>query len=274
MQNRRAFLFLLLAIVFGVAAAFTARRWLEEQRRLPAEAKATTRPVVVVRSDVAVGASLEDRQLITVDWPLQYVPQGVFGKPSQVVGRVLGRPLASGEPVLSTSLLPEGSPGGLMSVIDPSHRAISVRVDPVVGVAGFVVPGSHVDVIVTTRRFEEDRAQPYSKVVLQDVKVLAIDQKLEEAKGGEPALVQVVTLEVTPEQAEKLTYAAHEAKLQLALRNPTDRDIVETRGVSVGDLIGQPRPPKPVVARAAPAAPRSTTDVEVIKGARISVESF
>lgn len=272
MQNRRAFLFLLLAIVLGAAAAFTARRWLEDQTRPTEQAQANTRPVTVVRTDVAVGSALAERQMVTVDWPVEYVPEGSFTSPDQVAGRVLRRPLASGEPVLEASLLGEGARGGLVSVIGPSRRAVSVKVDPVIGVAGFVVPGAHVDVLVTVRRVDQSKALPYSKSILQDIQVLAVDQKLEEAKGGDPELVQVVTLEVTPEQAEKLTYASHEGKLQLALRNPTDREIAESQSVGVADLLGQrPAPPKRSVRVA---APRSSTNVEVIKGSQVSVESF
>src|SRR2546426_611793 len=127
MQNQRALLFLILAVALGVGAAFTAQRWLEQQRQEPTAQKAATQPV-------------------------------------------------------------------------------SVMVDPVVGVAGFIVPGAHVDVLVTLQRIDSD-GKPNTKVILQDVQVLAIDQKLEEAKQGEPQLVSVVTLETDPTDAEKLTYA-------------------------------------------------------------------
>ena len=268
MQNRRAFLFLILAIALGIGAAFTAQRWLEQQRSLPtATAKPTTQPVAVVRQDTSVGSLLNERELVTVDWPLEYVPQGAYSNPSQLQGRVLRRPLASGEPVLESALLPEGAQGGLVSVIDPSQRAMSVKVDPVVGVAGFVVPGAHVDVLVTITRKDGD-GMAYSKVILQDIRVLAIDQKLEEAKEGEPQLVQVVTMEVSPEQAEKLTHAAHEGRLQLALRNPSDREIVETHSVSVREVLGVPR------RTSRPRVARSSTNVEVIKGSQVSVETF
>jgi len=270
MQNRRALMFLVLAVALGIGAAFTAQRWLEDQRRLPAAiAKATTQPVSVVRQDVQVGAMLRERELATVDWPLEYLPQGAFSQPAQLEGRVVRRPLASGEPVLESALLPEGARAGLVSVIDPTRRAISVKVDPVVGVAGFVVPASHVDVLVTVERIDSD-GFPYSKIILQDVQVLAIDQKLEEAKEGEPTLVQVVTLEVSPEQAERLTYAAHQGRLQLALRNPTDREIVETHSVGVAEVLGDRKP----VRTAARAFRAPGANVEVIKGSQITVQSF
>jgi len=273
LQNRRAFFVLILAIVLGAGAALTAKRWLEQQLALrPPPNAEKTRSVTVVRSDLAVGSALSEGDLITVDWPTEFAPEDGFASPDQVVGRVLRRPLAGGEPVLESALLPEGARGGLVSVIDPTRRAISVKVDPVVGVAGFVVPGSHVDVLATLRRIGGDSAQPVSKVILQDVQVLAIDQQLEEAKGSRPELVQVVTLEVSPEQAEKLTFAAHEGKLQLALRNPDDREIVATHSVGVNDVLDVIPPPKPAPRPHVAAAPK--TNVEVIKGAEVSVESF
>jgi pilus assembly protein CpaB len=278
LQNRRAFFVLILAIVLGAGAALTAKRWLEEQLVLrPGPEAEKARPITVVRSDVAVGSALSEGDLITVDWPVEFAPEGAFSSPEEVAGRVLRRPLAGGEPVLESALLPEGARGGLVSVIDPSRRAVSVKVDPVVGVAGFVVPGSHVDVLATLRRqgggASGSSSQAVSKVVLQDVQVLAIDQRLEEAKGSSrPELVQVVTLEVSPEQAEKLTFVAHEGKLQLALRNPDDREIVVTQSVGANEVLDVKPPPPPKARPRVAAAPK--TNVEVIKGAQVSVETF
>jgi pilus assembly protein CpaB len=268
MQNRRALLFLFFAIALGVGAALTAQRWLEQQRQKPDAAETTTQAVAVVRQDMLVGQLVRSRELATVDWPLEYLPQGAHADPAALEGRVLRRPLAAGEPVLESALLPEGARAGLISVIDPMRRAMSVQVDPVIGVAGFVVPGAHVDVIGTV---QPDQGEPVSKVLLQDVEVLAIDQKLEEAEEGEPELVQVVTLEVSPADAEKLTFAAHEGRLQLALRNPTDREVVETNSVRVADLLGVRRPVR-VASKPVYRAPG--VNVEVIKGSQVSQQSF
>jgi pilus assembly protein CpaB len=268
MQNRRAIMFLILAVALGVGAAFTAQRWLEQQRQAPA-GPSTTQPVAVMRADLQVGQVVHERELATVDWPIAYVPQGAHSDPAQLEGRVARRPLSAGEPVLESALLPQGAQAGLVSVIDPTRRAVSVKVDAVIGVAGFVVPGSHVDVLVTLDRAD---GEPASKIVLQDVEVLAIDQKLEEAKEGEPELVQVVTVETSPQDTEKLTYAAHQGRLQLALRNPTDREIVETHSVGVADVLGDRRPAPRVASRPVQRAPGA--NVEVIKGSQVSVQSF
>src|SRR5262245_12064282 len=106
MQNRRAFLFLLLAIALGVGAALTAQRWLEQQRQQPQTEQAATQPVAVVRQDMQVGQIVRERELATVDWPLEYLPQGASANPAALDGRVLRRPLAAGEPVLEAALLP------------------------------------------------------------------------------------------------------------------------------------------------------------------------
>jgi pilus assembly protein CpaB len=270
MQNQRAFLFLILAVALGVGAAFTAQRWLEQQRQQPTAQHAATQPVAVMREAIQVGQVVHERSLASVDWPVDYVPQGAHSDPSTLEGRVVRRPLAAGEPVLESALLPEGSRAGLGSVIDPTHRAISVRVDQVIGVAGFVVPGARVDVLVTILRDSDNK--PVSKAILQDLQVLAIDQKLEEAKEGEPELVQVVTLETTPQQAEKLTYASHQGRLQLALRNPSDHEIVESRSVAVADVLNERVAPAPRIASRP--VQRSSSNVEVIKGSQVSVQSF
>lgn len=268
MQNRRALIFLGLAILFGIAAAFTARHVLEDRASVAAQPTVATTRVVVARSDVTVGTALTAIQLDTVDWPRDYVPAGAFQDPAKVNGRVVRRPLGRGEPVLEPSLLPVGSEAGLPSVITSAKRAVSVKVDPVVGVAGFVTPGTRVDVLATLRRIDTDQKLPYTKLILQDVPVLAIDQKLEEVKNGEPELVSVVTMEVTPKQSEELTYAAHEGRLQLALRSPADHEEVKTQPVSVATLLGGGPARRPKV------AVRSGPSVQVITGSSVSVKSF
>src|SRR5215470_394764 len=238
MQNRRALFFFGLAIFFGIAAAFTARHLLENRASQAAAPSVATVPVVVARTDVQVGTALVALQLDTVQWPRDYVPAGSFDDPAKLSGRVVRRPLARGEAVVEPVLLPIGAQAGLPSVIESAKRAISVKVDPVVSVAGFVTPGTRVDVLTTLRRIDTADKLPYTKVILQDLAVLAIDQKLEQAKNGEPELVSVVTLEVSPKQSQELIYAAHEGRLQLALRGPGDHEEVKTEAVSASALLG------------------------------------
>lgn len=264
MHNRRALLFFAFAVVLGTAAAFLAHRALEKQAPATVEiARIETVNVVLARTDMTVGSALAPQQLRTVEWPKEYAPRGSFTSEEQLEGRVLRHALADGEPILEPSLLPIGSEAGLVSVIEATSRAVSVKVDPIIGVAGFVNPGTRVDVLATLRDLGTAKKIPYTKVVLQDVRVLAIDQKMETAQNGEPELVSVVTLEVTPKQAEELAYSAHEGRLQLALRSPGDREIIKTIGVSASDLLARPR------ARAI-----RKSGVQVVKGANVSVKSF
>ena len=238
MKNQRAILLLALAIFFGIAAALLVQRLIEQQRpELVATAVPTT-SVVVAKVDLALASEVTPQQLDTVAWPMEFVPKGAFRKPEELRGRVLRRPIAAGELIQELALLPEGSAAGLASVISENHRAVSVKVDPIVGVAGFVTPGSRVDVMATLKRLDWASKQPYAKIVLQNVRVLAIDQKLEEVESGKPQLVSVVTLEVDPDQAEQLTYMAHEGRLQLALRSPDDESIVKTKGATVARMLG------------------------------------
>ena len=264
-MSQRSILFFALAIVLALGAVWAARSWLEGRTPGGAVATVVTVPVVVAGVDISVGGVLADRQLSKVDWPKRYVPEGAFSDEKQLDKRVTRRPLAAGEVILEGSLLPQGSEAGLVSVISDAKRAVSVKVDSVIGVAGFVTPGSHVDVLATLRRIDRKPALPYSKIILQDVRVLAVDQRMEKTNDGEPEVVSAVTLEVDPKQAERLIYSAHEGRLQLALRNPGDREIVETRSVNVADLIGK-RPRSNGRAR--------RKSVQLLKGSKISVKWF
>jgi pilus assembly protein CpaB len=271
MKNRRGLIFLGLAVVMGLAAAWVTTEFSPRSAEANIAAVKTT-PVVVVRSNVTVATSLTVAQLQLVDWPSEHVPAGTLHSVDDAKDRIVRRPLAQGEPVLESSLFPTGASGGLGAVISDKYRAVSVKVDNVIGVAGFVVPGSRVDVMATIRRVDQKRALPYSKVILQDVRVLAVDQKLEEVKSGDPELVSVVTLEVDPIQAEHLIYAAHEGRLQLALRSPGDDVKVATRSIGVvdvlnGNMSGKKPPKKRAVAS-------TRTRVKIIRGTKVEVKKF
>jgi pilus assembly protein CpaB len=269
MQNRRGLIFIGLAIIMGLTAAWMTTEF------APTSAEATitatkTESVVVVRSDVPVATSLTSAQLKLVDWPAEHMPKGTLHSIEEAKGRIVRHPLAQGEPVLSASLFQVGAAGGLGAVIADKHRAVSVKVDNVISVAGFVVPGSRVDVMATIRRVDLDRAIPFSKVILQDVRVLAVDQKLEEVKSGEPELVNVVTLEVGPIEAEHLIYAAHEGRLQLALRSPGDDVKVATRSIGVADILDDPSSQKKL-----PKSHRvSSSRIKIIRGTDVEVKKF
>ena len=271
MQNRRGLIFLGLAVLLGLGAAFVAREFTGNNAAAQA-AGVPTQSVVVARADVGTANALTPAELTLVDWPAALVPAGSIHSVAGAEGRVTRRPLVAGEPVLESALFAAGTDGGLPAVISPKHRAVSVKVDSVIGVAGFVKPGSRVDVLATVRRVDQQKSLPYSKVILQDVKVLAIDQKLEEARDGDAQLVSVVTLEVEPEAAQKLIYSAHEGKLQLALRTPGDDDKLELASTGVRDVLGAPKKaakPKPFAR-----AHTGGTAVQVIRGSKVETKTF
>lgn len=263
--NKRATLFFALAVLFAVAAVYTARDFIDSPSATAAQLPVETTSVVVARADVGTGVELRDAQLKTVEWPSKYVPDGSFQKVGDAEKRIPRRPLAAGEPVLEAMLLPTGAEAGLAAVIEDDLRAVSVKVDPVIGVAGFVNPGARVDVLATLRRIDRSSKLPYSKVILQDIEVLAIDQKMETASNGDPELVSVVTLHVDPKQAEQLIYSAHEGRLQLALRTPGDHEVVKTRSIGVADIMGQPKKK---------ARTYKSTSVQVLNGSSVSNKKF
>jgi pilus assembly protein CpaB len=264
--NKRAILFFALAATFAVAATYTARGLFDATSATAAPIPVETTTVVVARADVGTGAVLRAEKLKTVEWPSEFVPVGSFKSIDEAKARVPRRPIAEDEPLLEASLLPVGAEAGLASVIDEELRAVSVKVDPVIGVAGFVSPGARVDVLATLRRIDRSSKLPYSKVILQDIAVLAVDQKMETASNGDPELVSVVTLHVNPKQAEKLIYSAHEGRLQLALRGPGDHKIVETRRVGVEDIMGKPASKK--------RRTYSSALVQVLRGSSVSSRKF
>jgi pilus assembly protein CpaB len=266
MQNRRGLIFIGLAIVMGLAAAWVTSEFGPKSAEVDV-ATAKTTSVVVVRSDVPVASSLTAAQLKLVDWPSEHIPTGALISIDAAKSRIVRRPIAQGEPILEASLYPMGASGGLGAVIADDYRAVSVKVDNVIGVAGFVVPGSRVDVMATVRRVDWDKAIPFSKVILQDVRVLAIDQKLEEVKSGDPELVSVVTLEVNTQQAERLIYVSHEGRLQLALRTPGDDTNVATRRVGVADVLDDRVPAKKAPKKRVVASARDK--IKIIRGTEV-----
>lgn len=271
MKSRRALIMLLLSIVAGVAAVLLAARWLGEQA-----ASASTQVVVATR-DLDLGQPLQANMLQEIAWPAGSEPVGAFREAKQLEGRVVRTSVFKGEPVLEPKLAPVGAKGGLGAVIKEGHRAMTVRVNEVVGVAGFLVPGSYVDLLVN---IQDNRETTISKIVLERIMVLAVAQ---EASRDEtkPKVVNAVTLEVTPEQAEKIDLARNVGTLSLVLRNQVDTQETITEGARRDDLLALQRktPPPPVAKPAAKTAarpvakrpaPTSTaeppTRVEMIRG--------
>jgi pilus assembly protein CpaB len=278
MNRIRIFIVLALAITVGGAFALATYRYTQKAPVAKVEAL-PTRPVVVAVANLDLGASLRKEDVRTIDWPAESVPAGAFEHVEDVVGRGLIQPVVQNEAILPAKLASKDAGAGLPPVIRPGYRALSVRVNDVVGVAGYVLPGTHVDVVVTINPTSQ---QPdiTSKVVLTNVEVLASGTKIErDTEQGKPIAVSVVTLLVNPAEAEKLTLASTEGKIQLALRNPLDSTAPVTTGIRPAALLGYsaPRPVKRVAGVAAPPAViapvQAAPMVEIIRGDKRTQEA-
>ncbi len=274
MKSKRAIIMLTLSVLLGIAAVLLAARWMGQQ------AASDNTTVLVASHDMELGQAITPTMLQTVPWPKGAVPEGAFDDVKKVEGRVVRISIFKGEPVLAPKLAPEGTKAGLDSVIKAGHRAITVKVNEVVGVAGFLAPGSFVDLLVN---FRDERDQPMSRVVLERIMVLAIAQEAQRPDESKPKVVNAVTLEVTPEQAEKIDLARNIGTLSLILRNQIDTVDAATDGVRQQNLFATEAPapmavasaPAPVkkVVRRAPAKPVAARPaeepkdrVEVIRG--------
>jgi pilus assembly protein CpaB len=239
MRNKRFFIVLSCALMFGLVAAFAVSRYLTSAN---VYAKSLN-SVVVAKVDIPIGAKIIPEQLMVVQFPRESIPDGTFDKPEKLLGRVAVQNIAAREPLTDSRLAPEGSAAGLSAVIPEGYRAMTVKVDDVVGVSGFIQPGALVDVVVVIKPEEEvgDKG-PVSKIVLQNIKVLANGQNIDKPKDDREAnSVKAVTLQVTPEEAEKLALASTEGKLQLVMRNSIDQDDEQTNGVNKRTLLSGDR---------------------------------
>ena len=263
MARMRVLLVLLVAIAAGGGLAYGTYNYV---RNVPASAASVpTRPVVVAAVDLGVGAAIRLEDVRTIDWPAAALPAGVFEKPEDVVGRGLVMPLIQNELVLPMKLASKEAGSGLPIMIPEGERAVSVRVNEVIGVAGYVLPGTRVDVVAVASATDK-KADTTSKVVLTNVQVLAAGTKMEQdGDDSKPIPVTVVTLLVAPDQAERLTLASTEGKIQLALRNPLDQSSPVTSGVRPAGLLGDAPAPKLV----APARARFVRPAPVLEAVHV-----
>jgi pilus assembly protein CpaB len=223
--------------------------------------KVETRSIVVATNPLPLGAVIKSSDLKIVQWPAKNIPPGAFSRIEEVVDRVAVSNILVEEPILDGRLAPPGSGVGLSGVVPPGMRAVSVRVNDVISVAGFVLPGSRVDVMVTaTPRGGDGQAGPVTRTVLSNIQVVSAGRNMQPDGKGQPENVAVITLLVTPEQAEILTLAASEGRIQLALRNNTDKEQIASSGIHAAEIFtGRRRPVEPakppVVRRAAVSLP-------------------
>jgi pilus assembly protein CpaB len=263
------------AAASGILAGYVALVYVSDAPT-PLEAAVTsTRTAVVASRDLPAGSVIRRDDVKTVNWPGSSVPQGFATEAGDVVGRGLITEVRQNEPLLDWKLAQREAGGGLSITIPEGMRAVSVRVDEVVGVAGFVLPGTRVDVLVTVVP-SSDRMQSITRTILTNIRTLAADQRYQQDIDGEPRYVTVVTLLVTPEQAETLTLAATEGRIQLALRNALDSSETVTQGRRIASLVAGPAPPPArAPARAAPARPPTPERVvESYEGGRRTLLRF
>lgn len=263
MKNTKALAMIIVSLAVAVAAVFFAQRWMTEQSAMG------TNKVAVAAQDIEIGTRLTQQMVSVTDWPAGSVPAGAIADGGKLVDRVVKTGVLRGEPILESKLAPEGTKGGLSAIVAQGKRAMTVKVNEVIGVAGFALPGNYVDVIVNTqeegtgRPGSGDRSdQSVSKIVLEKILVLAVAQ---EANRDEtkPRKVEAVTLELTPEQAETLDLARSVGTLSLVLRNQVDPQPVQTTGATKETLLGTARvrapAPKPTLAASPAPTPTSAT---------------
>lgn len=250
MNNSKAVIMLIVAVIAGLGAVTMASRWLIQR-------SADVNKIAVATVDINLGQKLTQDMVKLVDWPASSIPADSFNDASKLDGRVLKTSLQRGEPLMESKLAPVGTQGGLSAVIAEGKRAITVRVNDVVGVAGFALPGNYVDIIVNTQQAggRNDEDQNISKIVLERILVLAVAQEVgrDETK---PKVVNAVTLEVTPEQAEYIDLARSIGSLSLVLRNQIDPDLGESVGATKDTLLNIAPVVEPVVAAAPVAKPK------------------
>lgn len=284
MKNMRSVVMLIIALLAGLGAVVLAAKWATQQ------GVGSGHKIAVAMADIQLGSRLMPQMIQMVDWPSGNVPAGAFADDKTLVDRVVKTTVIRGEPILENKLAPVGSRGGLSAVVEDGKRAITVRVNDVVGVAGFALPGNYVDIMVNTQEEgakTNDKDRAISKIVLEHILVLAVAQESgrDETK---PKVVNAVTLEVTPDQAEKLDLARSVGALSLVLRNQTDLDPSKTAGATKDVLLAKTVVPPPAnAAIAAPVARRKVLHsavaaptnggsecVVVIRGAAKTTECF
>jgi len=296
-MNKRFIGVLTFAFIVALGASAVLYKVLQSR---PQTAKAAPAAVTIALAahDLEVGTLLKEEDIVLTEWS-SAVPAGATSKIDDVKGRGVITPIYAKEPLIESRLAPKGAGAGLASMIPPGQRAVAVRVNEVVGVAGFVVPGMRVDVLISGNAPGGNNSMgTVTKTMLQWIEVLSAGQDFKKDNEGKPITVQVITLLVTPEQAEQLSLASTQTSIQLILRNKLDREVTKTPGTAVANLfsgtsgISLPRPaasdgppvrrpaprPAPVAALgrdlATPPAKKESFTMEIINGSAKTEKKF
>jgi len=293
-MNQRFISVLVFAFVVAAGASLLLYRLMAS--RAPSKANVVTAKVIVAGHNLDLGTMIKDTDLKVGEWS-GTIPPGSILKKEDAVGRGVVSAMYEGEPILESRLAPKGAGAGLPSMIPPGMRAVAVHVNEVVGVAGFVVPGMRVDVLISGNPPNAGSQGAQTKTLLQNIEVLSAGQEYKKDVEGKPISVQVINLLVTPQQAEQLSLAANQTTIQLILRNPLDTQVSKTNGAAVAQLFGalpkananeltqqqNPRPvrKKPLVEAPPPPPPVAkeppkpqTFVLEMIQGTRKAEQRF
>jgi pilus assembly protein CpaB len=281
-MNRRLLIILMCAFVLAAGASYVVYRVVGTQ--VSARARPQVTQVVLAARDLEIGTLIRDTDLKTGEI-VGALPKGASAKADGLVGRGVTSTIYAGEPVIDSRLAPAGSGGGLAATIPPGMRACAVKVNDVVGVAGFVLPGMRVDVLISGNVPGVPSTEgPKVRTLLQNIAVLSAGTNIQKDNEGKPVQVQVVNLLVTPKQAELLSLASNETRIQLVLRNPLDTEMAKPPGSAMAALFADPNAPKPVAHAGAPRrmsppvvqkpAARRYYLVEVLNGSTKKEEKF
>jgi len=275
MRSRRLFIVMALALLSGLAAAWLALNYLRQPESPIRTTETVATEVVVAARDLPLGTVLTAQDVKLADWPGGTLPEGYSASVEEVLGRGVITSVVLNEPLISRKMAVKEAGGGLPIVIPEGMRGVSVRVDDVISIAGFVLPGTRVDVLVTLDEGAQQN-NPVTKLILQNVPVLTSGQIVEHDANGEPVQVTVITLLVDPEQAEELVLAATRGRIQLALRNTLDMDSVSTEGARMSNLVPSQRAPARTTTarRATPPPATPTRQIEVWRGNEVETETL
>jgi pilus assembly protein CpaB len=257
----RGTIFLVAAVVAGLVATFAIHRYVTVKTSVPVAASSQ---VFIAVADISPGTAISATAVKAVTWPQAVIPPKAASTMREIEGRVVKVPIPQGNPILSSMLAPEGTAAGLSGILEDGKRALTVKVDEVAGVAGFLHPGDHVDVLMDMAMQGEGQSEHFSKTILHDISILTTGQIWEQKGNNKPVVVNTVTLELTPDQAEVLNLASNQGKIRMALRNRNTKSIAQTQGVTTSVLLGGVAEKKE--GKVAAALPAHEKRVEVIKG--------
>lgn len=278
MGKYKPYMLLGAAIVIAIVTSAITYTWLQNKTKVR-DVSDNTQVIAVAAVDLPWGTALKKEMIRMAPYLKESVPAGSFSDIPSLENRVLVFPLKADEPIFESRLAPkEINSGGVAAVVKQNTRAMAVKVDKVIGVSGFVFPANRVDVLVTLKRVENTN-KPMTKIVLENILVLAAGTEIEKkGKNDKPTQVDVITLEVTPEEAEKLALAVTEGKIQLALRSFSDTERVHTKGATIPSLLASDNNPvkenKAISPRKSIAKPDNKFTVELIRGTKVSTMDF